>query len=295
MAGIAGDPLHGDRSVEAIRRYYDDLAEGEQDRLSKDIAGRVSFEIHRRFLNRYLKTGQRVLEIGAGPGRFTTVLAEAGARVVVTDISTVQLQLNEDNVTAAGAEHAVESRHTLDIRDTSRFPDGSFDLILSYGGPLSYAFDCEHQALAGLLRVVKPGGVVIGSVMSLWGSLRARLPGALHLAFRHGTEVTDAVVRTGDLRHVPGMVHVCRMFTWEQLIALIAECGGEVLAGSASNWASVEDPRVLADIERTPQLWERFLDYETAACSSSGARDGGTHVLFAVHPGNRRGGRSLAP
>ncbi|MFE2725017.1 class I SAM-dependent methyltransferase [Kitasatospora sp. NPDC059327] len=285
LADTTNGTPSSDRSVDAIRRYYDDFAEQEQDRLAKDVAGRVSFEIHRRFMDRYLKDGQRVLEVGAGPGRFTTVLAEQGARIVVTDISLVQLQLNEANVTAAGAEPAVEARHTLDVRDASRFPDASFDLVLAYGGPLSYAFELERQALAGLLRILKPGGILVASVMSLWGSWRARLPGAAQLAVRYGTDVTDAVIRTGDLRHVPGMVHVCRMFTWEQLAILVPECGGEILAGSASNWASLEDPTVLERIEDDPELWARFLAYETAACSSLGSRDGGTHILFAARRG----------
>ncbi|WP_406112841.1 class I SAM-dependent methyltransferase [Kitasatospora purpeofusca] len=283
MDSNTADLPSSDRSVEAIRRYYDTLAEGEEDRLTKDVAGRVSFEIHRRFLEPYLHEGQRVLEIGAGPGRFTTVLAEHGARVVVTDISPVQLRLNEANV-SAGAEHAVEARHTLDIRDTTRFPDDAFDLVLAYGGPLSYAFDQEHQALAGLFRILKPGGGVVASVMSLWGSWRARLAGATQVAIRHGIDVADAVIRTGDLRHVPDATHVCRMFTWEQLTTLVTECGGEILAGSASNWASLEDPTLLAEIERSPQLWDRFLAYETAACASHGARDGGTHILVAARP-----------
>ncbi|MER5638310.1 class I SAM-dependent methyltransferase [Kitasatospora sp. NPDC002227] len=286
MADTPDEKPRSDQSVDAICRYYDTLGEGEHDRLTKDVAGRVSFEIHRRFLAPYLTRNQRVLEVGAGPGRFTTVLAEHGARVVVTDISPVQLHLNEVNVAAAGFERAVEARHTLDVRDTSRFPDATFDMVLAYGGPLSYAFEQERQALAGLLRIVKPDGIVVASVMSLWGSWRARFPGATQLALRYGTDVTDAVIRTGDLRHVPGMVHVCRMFTWEQFAALVAECGGEILAGSASNWASLEDPDVLAGIEESPQLWERFLAYETAACASLGARDGGTHILVAAR---RRG------
>lgn len=282
MADTPGRTPSSDHSVDAIRRYYDALGEGEHDRLTKDIAGRVSFEIHLRFLSRYLRPEQRVLEIGAGPGRFTTVLAEHGARVVVTDLSPVQLRLNEGNLVASGHNHAIEVRHSLDVRDTSRFADAAFDLVLAYGGPLSYVFGQEHQALTGLIRVVKPGGVVVASVMSLWGSWRARFPDATQLAIRHGPDVTDAVVRTGDLRHVPGMVHVCRLFTWEKLTVLVAECGGELLAGSASNWASLQDPAVLAGIEQSPQLWERFLAYETEACASPGARDGGTHILFSL-------------
>ncbi|MED7950710.1 class I SAM-dependent methyltransferase [Streptomyces sp. BE303] len=286
MADTPDETPRSDQSVDAIRRYYDTLGEGEHDRLSKDVAGRVSFEIHRRFLAPHLTKDQLVLEVGAGPGRFTTVLAEHGARVVVTDISPVQLHLNEANVAAAGFERAIEARHELDVRDTSRFPDATFDMVLAYGGPLSYAFEQEREALAGLLRIVKPDGIVVASVMSLWGSWRARFPGTTQLAIRYGTDVTDAVIRTGDLRHVPGMAHVCRMFTWEQLTALVTECGGEILAGSASNWASLEDPDVLAGIEDSPQLWERFLACETAACASLGARDGGTHILVAAR---RRG------
>src|SRR5215467_3862454 len=106
MADTPDETPRSDQSVDAIRRYYDTLGEGEHDRLTKDVAGRVSFEVHRRFLAPYLTKNQRVLEVGAGPGRFTTVLAEHGARVVVTDISPVQLHLNEANVAAAGFERA---------------------------------------------------------------------------------------------------------------------------------------------------------------------------------------------
>ncbi|MFE5580160.1 hypothetical protein [Kitasatospora sp. NPDC056531] len=65
-------------------------------------------------------------------------------------------------------------------------------------------------------------------------------------------------------------------------LGLVTQCGGEVLAGSASNWASLEDPAILAGLERSPRLWERFLVYETAACASPGVRDGGTRILFAA-------------
>lgn len=278
----------GDGAVEGVRRYYDAFGAEEHERLVKDAAGRVAFEVHRRFLAPYVAAGQRVLEVGAGTGRFTEVLAAAGARVVVTDLSDVQLRLNEAHMTAAGAEGAVEARHRLDVRDTGRYPDGAFDLVLAYGGPLSYVFGAERDALAGLLRVVRPGGLVVASVMSLWGSWRARLPGVTRLAARLGTDVTDAVVRTGDLRQVPGLAHVCRMFTGEQVAALVAESGGELVAASASNWASLEDPAVLAEIEADPHLWQNFLAHEAAACAAPGARDGGTHILFAA----RRAARS---
>ncbi|MFC1417799.1 class I SAM-dependent DNA methyltransferase [Streptacidiphilus cavernicola] len=274
--------LPGDGSAEAVRQYYDRFAEQEEHRLTKDIPGRVSFDIHRRFLARHIKPGWRVLEIGAGPGTFTVALADLGAQVVVADLSPVQLALNAQFVAAAGAEHAVERREVADIRDLSAYRGGDFDAVVAYGGPLSYAFEQEQRAMAELVRVVRLGGVVLASVMSLWGTWRARLPGATALELHHGTAVGDRVLSTGDLRHVPGMEHVCRMFTWAETVALVAGSGAQLIDGSASNWASLHDLDFLAGLETEPSRWQQFLDREATACAAEGARDGGTHILFAA-------------
>jgi len=282
MRSTQPEGLPGDGSPEAVRRFYDRYAEQEEDRLTKDIPGRVSFDIHRRFLTRHIKTGWRVLEIGAGPGRFTVVLAGIGARIVVADLSPVQLALNTEFVAAAGVEHAVERREVSDIRDLSSYPNAAFDAVVAYGGPLSYAFEQEQQAMAELVRVVRPGGLVIASVMSLWGTWRARLPGTTDLEIRHGTAVGDQVLRTGDLRHVPGIEHVCRMFTWSETVDLVAGADAALIDGSASNWASLHDLDFLARLEADPSRWQQFLDREATACAAEGARDGGTHILFAA-------------
>ena len=281
--------LPGDGSAEAVRQYYDRFAEQEEDRLTKDIPGRVSFDVHRRFLTRHIKPGWRVLEIGAGPGRFTVVLAGVGAQIVVTDLSPVQLALNAEFVAAAGVDHAVERREVADVRDLSAYPDGAFDAVVAYGGPLSYAFEQEQQAMAELIRVVRPRGVVLASVMSLWGTWRARLPGVTDLEAKHGATVGDQVLHTGDLRHVPGIEHVCRMFTWAETVSLVAGSGASMIDGSASNWASLHDLDFLASLEADPPRWRQFLDREATACAAEGARDGGTHILFAAERGPERG------
>ena len=45
-------------------------------------------------LDDFVSAGDRVLEVGAGPGRFTIELATIGATIVVGDVSEVQLELN---------------------------------------------------------------------------------------------------------------------------------------------------------------------------------------------------------
>jgi hypothetical protein len=67
-----------------VRRYFDEFGDREWTRLTETPNGRVSFEIHRRFLRDYVRPGARILEVGAGPGRFTVELAGLGGTVVVT-------------------------------------------------------------------------------------------------------------------------------------------------------------------------------------------------------------------
>ena len=84
----------------------------------------------------------RVLEVGAGAGRFTVELARLGARVVVVDISPEQLRLNEEHVRAADLDAYIESRHVRPTCSTlSSFEDDTFDVVVCYGGPLSWVLD----------------------------------------------------------------------------------------------------------------------------------------------------------
>jgi SAM-dependent methyltransferase len=258
-------------AVGAVRRHFDRLVEREWHRLEADASSRVSLEVHRRFLRRFVPRGARVLEVGAGPGRFTTELAARGARVVVTDLSPAQLAAHERRVRGTPVERCVLQRELLDVADTSRYADGEFDVVLAYGGALSYAFDRAADALRGLLRVVGPDGVVVASVVSLLGTWRHHLP--------------DVVgVGAGDLPHVRRDGDVCRMYRWSDVVALVDAAGGMLVDGCASNWASLGESGSLERLAADRARWRRFLEHEVAACAEPGARDGGTHILFAVRP-----------
>ena len=264
-----------------VRRHFDELGDGEWDRLAGSPRGRIAFEVHRRMLAARIRPGDRVLEVGAGPGRFTIALAALGARVTVTDLSEVQLALNEQKVREAGMESAVQDRSVLDARDVARLGTEQFDACVAYGGVLSYVFDDAADCLGGLLRSVRPGGTVLASVMSTVGSARYFLPEVIALLDTFGIDHIDYEITTGALRRTPGS-HTCKMYRWHELADMLATMPCRLLVASASNCMSLADASVVEAIESDADRAAWFLDWEVRLCREDGALDGGTHILFAL-------------
>ena len=254
-----------------IAGFYDEYGEREWERFDARPMDRVGLEVHRRFLREFVAVGDRVLDAGAGPGRFTLDLATIGARVVAGDISPRQLELHREKT--ATVEASIEDRVLLDIVDLSQFATGEFDAVVCFGGPVSYVLGEADRAVGELLRVTRPGGRVLLGVMSLLGAARAFFdffPGMIE-EFGWKRAVLD-IMATGDLPADVNEGHVCRLYRWSDLQGLLDRHPCRLLAASASNFISIGR-----------EEWdERFLEIELAACREPGALDGGTHILVAV-------------
>ena len=274
MSGLY-DPHH-------IAEFFDAYGEREWDRLVSTVHDRVSFEMHRRVLARYVHPRDRVLEAGAGAGRFTIELARLGASVTVMDISPEQIRLNEAKTRAAGAAEGVETWAVADVCDLSRYPTGSFDAAVGFGGLLSYALDRRDVALEELLRVTKPGGPVLLSVISLLGAYRLFLPAVLDMAAGGAAEALAELRVTGDqvTRDVEPGGHFCHMFRWTELEAFLHGHGCEVVEARGANFASVQNATALEGVwQSAPEQWEDLLDLEEDFTAERGAIDSATHMI----------------
>jgi ubiquinone/menaquinone biosynthesis C-methylase UbiE len=269
-----------DRDI--ISGYFDVLADEEWARLEANAEGRVSFHLHRSYLREFVAAGAEVLEVGAGPGRFTLELAALGARITVGDVSRVQLELNRARVVAAGCAAAVVARKVLDIVDLSDLPSQQFDAVVAYGGPLSYVMERADEALAELLRVTKRGGYVLLSVMSLVGATRKFAPTVIKWARERSLSEIEQVIRTGDQTGDIARLHHCHMYRWAELAALIKRHPCTLVVASAANFLSVNQDEALQELMNDPVLWATFLRWEREFCREPGALDGGTHIIAVV-------------
>jgi SAM-dependent methyltransferase len=182
-------------------KYFDELDEGEWTRFERGITPGPSVAIHTQMLEGYVRPGDRVLDAGCGPGRFTLELLRLGAHVTALDISPGQLELLRARVPDIDAVVG-------DITDLSRFPGDAFDVTVCFGGPLSYVVDRAEQALAELARVTRPGGHLLVSVMGLAGAVIHYAPIIAELARRDGPAKSREVARTGFLPEGEGYGHI---------------------------------------------------------------------------------------
>ncbi|MGH2394264.1 MAG: class I SAM-dependent methyltransferase [Candidatus Limnocylindria bacterium] len=169
----------------------------------------------------------------------------------------------------------------LDVRDLSSVADARFDAVVAYGGPLSYAFDQAEACMGEMLRVVRPGGLVVASVMGAIGTLRILVRIIPMYAATGRLGDLKQVMATGDNRLDTGS-HPCRMFRWREIEAMIGRLPCALRGASASNFLSSGDPQAVREIEQDPALWDQLLDWEEEFCAEAGALDSGTHLLFAV-------------
>ena len=266
---------------EHIANYFDQYGVKEWERLIADPVNEISLHIHTHYLKEYIPAKTRVLEIGAGPGRFTQILAQIGAQVVVGDISPGQLKLNQTYAKEHGFSQAVQAWELADISDLAQFENRSFDRVVAYGGPFSYVLDQRDTALRECLRVLRPGGILLLSVMSLWGTLHRFLPAVLNDI---PAEVNRKVVTSGDL--IPDTydneAHYMHMFRAEELQSWLNQAGTQLLAISSSNSLSSTWGERLAEIRQEQEKWDFLLELELEACAQPGALDTGTHMLAVV-------------
>jgi S-adenosylmethionine-dependent methyltransferase len=110
-------------------------------------------------LKRHLSgEGLAVLDAGGGNGLDAVVLAGLGYRVEVLDFSAELLAEARRRAGAAGVEKSVRI-HQGDVMAVPRlFPAGTFDVVLCHN-VLQYVDD-PGAVLAGLARVMKPGGIL---------------------------------------------------------------------------------------------------------------------------------------
>ena len=141
-------------TIKALTEFYSGYDEDSR-LLSKH--GSVEYLTTMRYIEKYLKPGTRILEIGAATGRYSHALARRGYRVDAVELIQHNIEIFHQR-TQPGEDVNIRQGNAKDL---SFYSDDTFDMTLLLG-PMYHLFtDAEQkQALSEAIRVTKPGGVI---------------------------------------------------------------------------------------------------------------------------------------
>ncbi len=146
---------------ERVQKTYELF--NEDIRLNHSKAARVEFLTTVRYIEKYLKKGDKILDIGAGAGEYSIYFSRQGY-----DVSA--LELSDNNIKDFRKKLTPEDK--IDLRqgnavDLSVYPEGVFDVVLLFG-PLYHLKNDEDKlrCINEAKRVCKPDGKLFFAFIS---------------------------------------------------------------------------------------------------------------------------------
>ena len=153
--------------TEAIRAHYNADPQKEWDRLKVRHPYEKYITIH--IMDRYIRPGDIILDIGGGPGHYSIHWAKQGHDVTLLDLSDENVRFAKKKARQYGVKITALQGNALDL---SRFPDESFDTVFLMG-PLYHLMNEESrlQAIREAKRVLKPTGYLFCSFILMFGGV----------------------------------------------------------------------------------------------------------------------------
>lgn len=254
-------------SSEILRRHWDTRVQREPERESAYPGKQVHTDLLWREIKRVIGSRQNltILDAGAGTGRFSLPLAQAGHQLTHLDIAPGMLEAARHQAEELGLSNILFVEGN--IADLSPFPDGHFDLVVCLDSPLSFCGGQYEAALTELLRIT--AGTLILCVINTFGAI---LDGGVNFDLEHfgRLKTTRQVYLGGQLdvteelrQFVPTLMPSWKSFRPAELKALLAQHGSRVEHISApGTLARFVKPELLTSLFEDRQAYQDYLDFE---------------------------------
>ena len=246
--------------VQEVYRRYD-----ENSRLNGSQAARVEFLTTVKYIEKYLKPGARILDIGAGAGEYSLYFSRKGYQVSA-------LELADANIAAFRSKLTEEDRIDLvqgNALDLSQYESNAFDIVLLLG-PL-YHLHKEADKLRCIReakRVCKPNGKIFFAFIS--NDMVILTMQQCQEDYLLGGDYNKETFRLEDFPFVFHTVGHCR--------ALLRRAGIRIFHEVASDGASELLQELVNSLDQAS--FEQYLRYHFYICEKPEFLGMSNHLLF---------------
>ena len=240
----------------------------EDERLVSDRGHNLEYLTTMRYIEKYLKPGAKILEIGAATGRYSITLAKMGYDVTAIDLTPKNVEIMKSK-----SKDLKNFRCMVgDALNLRKLQDKTFDMVLNLG-PMYHLFNKKdkNKAISETLRVAKKGAICMfaylpcASLMSGYG-LR-------HLAAERLGEVMD---NKGRFKDIPE--EIFNAFHIEDFKKLFEKTNTKYITNVATDgiaYALREWVEQLSD-----KGYEAFLKWHFITCERLDQQGYSAHLLY---------------
>lgn len=142
---------------EYLTNYYQNY---DEDGRLTSRHGMVEYLTTMRYIDKYLRPGMRIIEIGAGTGRYSRALAEKGYQVDAVELIEHNIEVFKQHIAGNEPVRIFQG----DATDLAAFETNTYDITLLLG-PMYHLYEKDDQlkTLSEAIRVTKKGGVIFAA------------------------------------------------------------------------------------------------------------------------------------
>lgn len=248
-----------------LEQYYNKF--NEDKRLTRRH-GQVEYITSMKYIHEYLQgmENPKILDVGAGTGRYSIQLAEEGY-----DVTAVELV--KYNLGILKSKNSTVKAYQGNALKLSRFQDNSFDMTLVFG-PMYHLFSFEDKcrALTEAKRVTRPDGVILVAYCMNEYSV-------LTYAFKenHINECLKEQRLTADFHTVSQKENLYDYVRVEDIAKLNEAAGLTRMKLISADGPANYMRRILNAMNE--ETFERFIQYHLATCERQELVGAGAHTL----------------
>lgn len=253
---------------EILNKFYNEICD-EDTRLDQKHR-KLEFLTTDRYVQKYLKPNCRILEVGAGTGRYSLYYASQGYKVN----SIEYVQHNLDVLKSKITDNMNIVAEQGDAIDLSRFEDNIFDILLVLG-PLYHLYTEEeiNKCINEAKRVCKNNGIMMfaylpnDSIMISWALLKG------HLKFGYDNKRFDQ-----NFKIISEPSEIMRAFYIDELEKIMNSNNIEKINNISTSGVAPHFRNIIDNLsEEEFEIWK---NYHFSSCERKEVQGYSTHMLY---------------